>query len=102
MRISLTAAAMAEIGDKVIENCNVPSPEDIINATRGSPLSWNMTENFSRGDCQNIESYHEQKFAINAIQDAIDTFSSCTQNGAKYVKCVGVHGIPGGGKSFVG
>ena len=36
------------------------------------------------------------------IQDAIDSFNNCTESGARFVLCVEVVGIPGGGKSFVG
>ena len=102
MRSSIISSARAEIGEEAIVNCNVPTSESLMNATRQNHCNWNLCEHFSRGDCQSIDSFHEQHFALNMIQTSIDSYCNCTQNGSNYVKCVGVHGVPGGGKSFVG
>ena len=102
MRTSLTSAAIAELGEQAIENCNIPETNDIINATCDSPLDWNISEEFRRGENQSIESFNEQLFALKMIQDFIDSFNNYTKYGSRFVSCVGVVGIPGGGKSFFG
>ena len=80
MRTSLTSAAIAELGEQAIEIYNFSQKNDIINTICDSPLDWNMSEEFRRGENQSIESFDEQLFAVKMIQDAIDSFNNCTES----------------------
>ena len=91
-------AAIREIGD-AYERCNVPSLDDLMTATKDSPLNWDAITNFSKSPVQSMESYEEQLFAVKICIESIDKYGSVMNT--EHVKNIIIAGFPGGGKTFL-
>ena len=91
-------AVMMELGNSV-ENCQIPSKDDLMNVTMENQLYWDPVECFTRGENQSEESFKEQLFAIQTCKHAIDSFTNITQQ-TVMTKSVIVRGHPGAGKTF--
>ena len=91
-------AIKLELGE-FYTSCNVPTKEEILNASEASPIHWNALDNFSKSNSQSEESFKEQKMAIqiacNAIDKYLDMDDQCT-----FTKNIGIRGFPGSGKTF--
>ena len=96
---SMCKSSLNELGDAV-DICNVPSIERLVNATKESPTNWNAYDDFRISDGQSMESFGEQKFAIQngvkTINRYISIFDSTT-----VLKNQVLAGAPGSGKSFL-
>ena len=77
-------------------NCQVPSFEDLMSASKRKPLAWDALETYRQGNNQTSDSFHEQKAAVKMNNDAYKSLQSLS---ATYVKNVGIHGVPGSGKT---
>ena len=49
------------MGKATIENCAIPSKEELMNATKDNPLTWDPIGNFTSAEWQPRESFKEQK-----------------------------------------
>ena len=81
-----------------IETCNVPSKEELENATIVTPLNWDAITSFKRYQNQIDDSYEEQKLAIKICINAIDSHRNALHQ--SFIKHVGILGFPGGGKTW--
>ena len=91
-------AVYLELGNLTTQ-CNVPSKEQLLNATIANRLHWDPVASFVQGEMQNEDSYNEQKFAIQKCKDTIDKYLG-VENQLVMTKCVGIRGHPGAGKTF--
>ena len=69
-----------------------------MSATRANPIPWNAVESYSKGENQTDASFEEQKLAIRMNENAFNGIETCSKT---YVKNVGIHGVPGSGKTHV-
>ena len=90
-------AACRELGD-AIQRCNVPSTEDLINATTDNPIDWDPISSFTKSDSQSDESFREQQFAIKICVNAIYSYLDIMNK--SFTKNVIIAGFPGIGKTF--
>ena len=90
-------AALKELGSDTIERCNIPSKEELMNATKQNPLPWDPVSNFSQSDGQPDSSFEEQKLAVELCKESISRYLECSN---KFVKCTGIRGFPGSGKTW--
>ena len=72
MKENVIDAALKELGESTIIDCDVPTKDDLISATKENPLSWDPVINFSCSEGQPNESFEEQKLAISMCRDSID------------------------------
>ena len=91
---------MAELQNS-IDNCSIPSKEQLMKATKQQPLLWDALASCKIGNDQSHQSFMEQKSALALNKNAIDAYLNFRENGCKFVKCTGTHGAPGSGKSFI-
>ena len=84
-------------GDAV-QRCNMPTVTDLMNASRHNPINWNAVENYRQAPNQTNDSFEEQKIAVK-MNDA--AFNACESLSSVFVKNVGIHGVPGSGKTHV-
>lgn len=78
----------------------LPKKEDVLNATKVSPIKWNPLEVIKQTEEQSDESYNEQQFALSLGIKAIDSYSR--QFGKqRYAKGILTNGAPGAGKTFI-
>jgi len=98
IREQMIKACLKQIAYNVVI-CNVPSFEEIMNATLENPCEWNALECFSRYNGQSDDSFQEQKYAIKIICNSIDEITDIWK-ASKFTKNVIVRGFPGAGKTF--
>ena len=55
-------AAFKEVGDDGKIRCNVPTKEELMNASSINPLEWDPVTSFSKSQTQSGASFEEQKF----------------------------------------
>ena len=68
-------AIYKELGEDTFEACNIPSKEDILNATKSSPLPWNGADSFTCNDqIQSHDSFIEQHAAIEMCCQQINKY----------------------------
>ena len=89
-------ATMSELRPSVDE-CQIPSEEDLINCTKQNPYNWNAVTSFRRGAIQPIESFHEQNFAIENCVQSIDRYRNLAST--NFEKSITIRGHAGTGKS---
>ena len=90
-------AALNELGQQTIENCKIPTKEDLMSCSKEYPLSWDPIENFTQNEGQPDESFREQKLALQLMKEAADEYLSF---GNTFVKCTGIRGAAGSGKTW--
>jgi len=77
-----------------------PPKEEVMNATKTSPVQWEPVSAMRMGRDQTQESHNEQRVAIGFGKRAVDKY--CRQLGvASRTKGVLTHGTPGAGKTYV-
>jgi hypothetical protein len=77
-----------------------PPKEEVMNATKTSPVQWEPVSAMRMGRDQTQESHNEQRVAIGFGKRAVDKY--CRQLGvATRTKGVLTHGTPGAGKTYV-
>ena len=91
-------AALKELGPDTIQNCQIPTKDELMASTKDNPIEWDPVENFCQNDGQPIQSYTEQKVAVKLCKDAIDNYF---QFDTSFVKCTGIRGAAGSGKTWV-
>ena len=91
-------AVMIEM-EGLVQLYNLPSKNDLMNATLDNVLPWNPLQSFQRGPQQTEESYKEQKLVISTCMKAIDSYKNI-QNQLSMVKSICIRGHPGAGKTF--
>ena len=79
---------------------NVPSFEELMNATKENQLEWDPVSNFKRSLHQSEESYNEQLIAVKHCVSVIDRYCSI-EHQYTFQKSVVLVGAPGSGKSFI-
>ena len=85
--------------ENVAEECNIPTKEELLNATKAHPLNWNAVSSFTKNANQSEESYQEQRLAIKiCCEDAIDKYCN-VDNQLTYTKHAGIRGFPVSGKT---
>ena len=52
-------AALNELGQQTIENCKIPTKEDLMSCSKEYPLSWDPIEKFTQNEGQPDESFRE-------------------------------------------
>ena len=55
-----------------IDSCNLPSKEDVMNATKSNPLDWDVYTSLRKNNNQSDESFNEQRLGICVATKAID------------------------------
>ena len=87
---------------KEIQNDNemldIPSKDQLINATLINQIEWDPINSLIRNPIQNEDSFKEQKLAITTCVNAIDQYIDPSHD--DYVKNVGIRGFPGAGKTW--
>ena len=84
IRSNVIDAALRDMGQHSIENCNIPTKEQLMNATKQDPISWDPVANFTRNESQVRESFEEQRSAVSFCTKAINKY---LEFGNKFVKC---------------
>ena len=79
------------------ELCQIPTEEELENATKAEPLDWDAYESFQHNPNISHESFQEQRGAIKMGADAIDKY--CDPLNTSFVKCMTLRGLAGCGKS---
>ena len=79
---------------------NVPSFDDLMNATKENQLQWDPVSNFKRSRNQSEESFKEQYAAVKHCVRAIDKYCSIEEQ-YMFQKSIVLVGAPGSGKSFI-
>jgi predicted GIY-YIG superfamily endonuclease len=85
--------------DHLVESCNIPCKEELMNATLQNRLDWDPVECFVQGNEQSDGSYIEQKLAISTCKNTIDSYVNIMDQ-TTMTKSVTVRGHPGAGKTF--
>ena len=98
MKHNIINAAFLELGD-MVEHWNIPSKEELFNASVGNEVDWDPTETISLRPPQSIASFSEQKQSIILCKDAIDSYCDINHQ-SKFTKSIIVRGHPGAGKTF--
>ena len=50
---------MRDIGQSNIEKCNIPTKEELMNASKENPIDWDPIINFRRNDEKPLVSFKE-------------------------------------------
>ena len=79
----------------------LPTDEDIMNAKKHGPISWNPLEVIRKHDGQSVESYKEQQASLSMGINAVNKYCRQFQDRLTHTKGVLTHGTPGAGKTFV-
>ena len=98
MKNDIVQAAARELGEAYFR-CNVPSHNELLNATKDEPLNWDPVSNFVKSPQQSDASFEEQLFAIRVCVQSIDSYLNVMD--MHFVKNVIITGFPGGGKTFI-
>ena len=98
-RSKLIDAALKELANAV-NDCNIPVKEDLELCTKEAPFDWDAVQSYSRNQSQSIDSFNEQKLAIQICVDAIDSYCNILTQDV-YTKNVGIRGFPGSGKTWI-
>ena len=95
-----------------IELCNIPSKENLLNATKTNPIpsvdnenfpGWDPINDFQKSDYQCDESFAEQQLAVSTNVRAIRKYQiQFGRESTTFTKNPVCHGAPGSGKSFIG
>ena len=83
----------------MVETWNIPSKDDLMNATVGNEIEWDPVASISRSPAQSQESFLEQKLSISTCKKAIDSYCDVLQQ-TSFTKSVIIRGHPGAGKIF--
>ena len=95
----MVKAIYTELGPAVTL-LEVPSEEEMMNATRQSTIEWDLKRLFKKGNGQSDESFIEQKHAINVCIDTIDSYLDLARQ-STFIKSKIICGAPGSGKTFL-
>ena len=90
-------ASLKELGQATIENCNVPTKDELMLATKQDTVSWDPVEKFSINEGQPRQSFEEQKLAISLCKESIDRYLNFSN---RFFKCTGICGSAGSGKTW--
>ena len=97
MKTEILKSALKEL-DEAKTRCNIPSLQSFLNAKKHHPLEWNALSSFRKSFIQPIESYNEQKKAIELCINSIDEYANIHRR--NYVKSCTIRGFAGCGKSW--
>ena len=98
LKEDLILASFRELGDAV-DRCNIPTHNELFEATLSEPVAWDPVSTFARSPTQSEESFQEQLSAINVCIKSIDDYMDVMKSA--YTKNVIIVGFPGGGKTFI-
>ena len=85
------------------EKENYPIKDEILEVTRELPMNWDLISSFSQYENQSVESFEEQKKALQLNINNINKYTSTNgHESTTYTKNVVTYGAPGTGKSFIG
>ena len=90
-------AALKDLGEETIDKCMIPTKEELMSCSKQRPLSWDPILNFTQNEGQPEQSFQEQKLAVKLMKDAADNYLSF---GNSFVKCTGIRGAAGSGKTW--
>lgn len=93
----ILGSALRELNDSR-DLCNIPSEEELLEATKQDPLDWNASETLQQSANQSNSSFDEQKQAITYCTNAIDDYSNILRT--HMVKSWTLRGFAGCGKSW--
>ena len=82
------------------DDLEVPSMDQLLEATKDNPVAWNPNEVITQSADQSLESYQEQTLAREIGKCLIDKYSNQFGDASQTKNCI-VHGCPGAGKTFV-
>ena len=82
------------------DDLEVPSMDQLMEATKDNPVAWNPNEVITQSADQSLESYQEQTLAREIGKCLIDKYSNQFGDASQTKNCI-VHGCPGAGKTFV-
>ena len=91
-------AALKELGHDTIQNSKIPTKDKLMASTKDNPVEWDSVENFVQNTSQPTQSYTEQKIAVKLCKDATDNYLRLD---SLFVKCSGIRGAAGSGKTWV-
>ena len=79
LKEDLILASFRELGDAV-DRCNIPTHNELFQATLSEPVAWDPVATFARSPSQSEESFQEQlsaiKVCIKSIDDYMDVMNS--------------------------
>ena len=99
LKSSLIDATVSEMGIITALLYNIPTKNDLMNASLENPVIWDPIRSYQKNPSQSQESYEEQLFAIKTCIDTINDYRSVISS-SSYTKNIGIRGIPGSGKTF--
>ena len=88
-----------ELDVSTFERCNIPSKEDILNASKSSPLDWDASVEFCQSSTQSTASFEEQQKAIQLCCQQINKYCNLADQ-STFTKNVGLRGFLGSGKTW--
>ena len=97
IKTEILKSALKEL-DKAKTRCNILSLQLFLNAKKHQPLERNALSSFRKSFIQLIESYNEQKKAIELCINSIDEYANIHRR--NYVKSCIIRGFIGCGKSW--
>ena len=91
-------SSLTELNES-IERCNIPSMNDLLEATKEQPIQWNAYESLQEKSLVQSEiSFTEQKKVVKFCTDIIDEYSDPTRS--NMTKSCTIRGYAGCGKSW--
>ena len=100
LKLTFFEAIYKELGQNTFDACNVPSKEDILNATKSSPLDWNGADSFICNEqVQSNNSFIEQQAAIEMCCQQINKYLDFSDQNT-FTKNVGIFRFPGSSKTW--
>ena len=95
VKVNLVSACLREVS-QVAELCNIPSYQELMNATLERSCNWNAVTCFRKYDVQSEELCQEQCFVIQILCASFDRIGNIW-NSSSFTKNNLIWGFPGGG-----
>ena len=99
VQIILAKAILREIGQDMIDKCNVPCEEEFETCTKTNQLAWNALDQFKKNSGQSEANFVEQRFAIKICSETVDKYINLWDL-KTLTKNIGIRGFPGSGKTW--
>ena len=74
LKLQLIECAFTELTNVSLTQCNVPTKQDLIIASKSTQLQWNAFYDYTKSPAQPQSSFEEQKLAIKVCCDTVDAY----------------------------